>query len=162
MNHLKLIFLVVLFPLLNLYSQNNEKIIGEWKVVSADNGYVYINSKTDSVYTSLKFDQRHTNKVSRQNWIATFRMSCSKNLFIFTKNGEYFQYMTENKRMPIYDGTYEIISNNKLKLKVKTLVVSDMYKEAEYYFIDDLLCFKIDSLESWDNKPTIFILEKIK
>lgn len=157
-------FLLSLFLISNFacFSQN-EKLIGEWHVVSVDNGQIYWNTKKDSLSTSEAFNEKYgeVTKESGNFWVADLRSQCSHNRFIFTEKGEYFQYMTENDRLLIFSGKYELVPNtNTMKLEIKGRISTSPFKrEAEYYFENDLLHFKIESLCSY-KKATHFILEK--
>ncbi len=157
----KITLIIVLAFSLFVYSQKETNIIGEWKVISVDNGEVYINMKTDSVSTTPKFDKTHTNKVSRQNGIAEIRYS-SRNEFIFKENGEFLLYMNAKRNSMLLDGTYEYINNSKLDLKVKGRTRREMKKEMEFEFIDDFLLVKFKFLVMRGNKPTEYLLERIK
>lgn len=158
------ILIVVLIFSSILYSQDKENINGEWKVISIDNREVYINTKTDSISTTTEFDRRHSTKVSHQDGIAEIRAFSSHNEFIFTKEGKFYLYLDYRRKENTLrlSGTYEIIDQKNMNLKVKARTKRIMNKKAEYDFMDEKLIFKFRSIASRNNEPTIYILEKIK
>lgn len=114
-------FSLILILLSNFvcFSQK-ERLVGEWHVVSVDNGQIYWNTKKDSVSLTEEFKSKVSNPISRQDRIADLRVNCSHNRFIFTEKDEYFQYMTENDRLLIFIGNYELFpSTNTMNLEVK-------------------------------------------
>ena len=145
-----------------LFAQENKSIIGEWKVVSVDNGEVYLNAKTDSVSTSPKFDKLHKTKVSIQDGIAEIRAFSSKNEFVFTESGEFRLYMNSKRNTKYLDGNYKFISDRNLNLKVKGRTGKEMQKELELEFIDELLLVRFKFIAMRGNKPTEYLLERIK
>ena len=158
-----LLIIILIFSQL-IIAQEKKSIVGEWKVVSVDNGEVYLNAKTDSVSTSKEFDKIHNNKVSRQDGIAEIRAFSSHNEFIFTENKDFKLYLDyrRNENTLRLSGTYEIIDQKNMTLKVEGRTKRLMNKTAEFEFINNQLIFKFEYIASRKNKPTIYVLEKIK
>ena len=159
-------FIFILFASINLFifSQDKNTIVGEWRVLSIDNGEVYLNAKTDSVSTTAEFDRKHSTKVSHQDGIAEIRAFSSHNEFIFNNGGGFQLYLDHrrNKNTLRLNGTYEFINDSKLNLKVKGRTKREMEKEMELEFIDDLLLIKFKYIAMRGNKPTEYLLERIK
>lgn len=158
----KTTLITALFISIFSFSQDKKSIIGEWKVVSIDNGEVYLNTKTDSVSTTPEFDKKYSNRVIHQDAIAEIRGFSSKNEFVFTENGEFQLYMNSKRNTKYLDGDYEFTSDNKLNLKVKGRTGKEMQKELEFEFIDNLLLVKFKYLATRKNKPTEYLLERKK
>ncbi len=156
------VFILLTFASIFASSQDKKSIIGEWKVISIDNGEIYLNTKTDSVSTTTEFDKKYSNKVVRQDAIAEVRGFSSKNEFVFTENSEFQLYMNSKRNTKYLDGDYEFTSDNNLKLKVKGRTGKEMQKELEFEFIDNLLLVKFKFLATRKNKPTEYLLERIK
>lgn len=144
-----------------IQNAQKQKIVAEWKVVSVDNGYVYLNVKKDSVSTTKKFDEIYSNPVARQDEIAFVR-TLTHSRFIFKENYEYVHYRFENKKNPIFRGVFELKEIDKLELKGKNRVgTEEVIKKAEYSFDNQQMIYKINTIGSMDNKPVVFTLERI-
>ncbi|WP_147404216.1 hypothetical protein [Aquimarina sp. AD1] len=143
----------MIFQLGVLVAQENKSLIGEWRVVSVDNGEVYLNVKTDSVSTTAEFDKKHKTKVSHQDGIAEIRAFSSKNEFIFSENGEFRVYMNSKRKTKYLDGN--------LSLNVKSRTGKEMQKELELEFINELLLVQFKFIAMRGNKPTEYLLERI-
>ena len=157
----KNLLIILIFQLGVLVAQENKSLIGEWRVVSVDNGEVYLNVKTDSVSTTAEFDKKHKTKVSHQDGIAEIRAFSSENEFIFTENGEFRVYMNSKRKTKYLDGNYKFIDDEKLSLNVKSRIGKEMKKELEFEFINELLLVQFKFIAMRGNKPTEYLLERI-
>ena len=85
--------LIILFFLLaiNSYSQENNSIIGEWKVISVQSENFYLKTTNDSISLSKKYTETHTSQAEVENYIKMIKLAYLKNKFFFDKNGNFNQ-----------------------------------------------------------------------
>jgi len=132
---------------------------GTWKTVAVSTESFYMDAKKDSIELSDKMKIMYSGKIALQNEKAHIRMNYSKNTFVFSKNGDFYFYLGENLKSPIFTGKYTILEKSKLKLNVINRANIALEKDASFYFENGLLYLTMH-LET--NSPTKYTLENRK
>lgn len=115
-----ILLFIALFSLTNSIAQNDKSIVGKWRVVSFRTNDVFLSKETDSVWASDKLKNNYKHPEAFQNEIAHHRMNYLSNFFIFSEKNEYERYLTEDKRVLLHKGKYELQDNSSIVLNVVT------------------------------------------
>ncbi len=158
---MKIVFLlsVFIFTQITLYSQSS--VIAKWTVISAFDGDVYINSKTDSFSLSENFKKLFGDSLSLAKKL--FQTSYLGNRFEFKDDGVYHIYPAED---PKVTGTYVVNNTDSIILLNRTdsanrgefdpkFFLSEARK-LKYFFVRSLLHLYLE----FEERHVEFILEK--
>ncbi len=86
-------------------------------------------------------------------------MNNSKKIFVFTDKNEFYNSLSETAKSTIFTGKYTVIQNNKIEFDVVNLAKTNLKKEAEFYFEDELLYL---TMHTETNFPIKYALEKVE
>lgn len=113
--------------------------------------------RNDSIDFPEKFKNR--SKVSLQNERARIRSTYSKNIFVFTDDGKFYLYRSENPRTIIFDGEFKVQNESKILFTVKNTARQNVETTAEYYSKNGELYLK---MYAENNGPVNYVLTKFE
>jgi hypothetical protein len=158
---MKIFFLLAafIFTQTTLYSQS--PVIARWTIISAFDGDVYINSKTDSFSMSEQFKKLFGDSLSMAKKL--FRTTYLDNHFEFKADGVYHIYPAE---YPKITGTYVVNNNDSTILLNRTdsanrgefdpkFFLSEA-KKLKYFFTKSLLHLYLE----FEERHVEFVLEQ--
>lgn len=158
LNKMRKIILLSIFLLANtLTAQENNELIGRWKVNSVFDNNFYYKVENDSIVLSEKIKKWYKSPVALQDYKATIRSENRANIFEFKNENEFSYNLSVRAVYPIFKGTFEVI-NNLILLDVVNIANIRLHKEASFYFKDKKLYLTMH-LEV--NSPKTYILERI-
>lgn len=85
------ILIFFLIVTINSYSQENNSLIGEWKVITIDTESFYLKTTNDSISLTKKYKEAHTDSKEVENYIKMVRLAYLNNRFFFDKKGNFNQ-----------------------------------------------------------------------
>lgn len=154
-----ILLFIVLFSLSSINAQNDKSIVGKWRVVSFRTNDVFLSKETDSVWISDKLKNNYKTAIGQQNEIAHHRMNNLSNFFIFSEKNEYEKYLTEDKRVLLHKGKYEL-QNNSIVLNAVTRAETSFTSTVEYHFENEYLHLLIKGTRGLNFIH--YVLEKIE
>ena len=81
--------LLILINLTLSCAQNErEKVFGEWKIISVNNGYFYLNTQTDSISISKHFKEVFTDSLELDNVIKVAKITYRNNVMEFNESAK--------------------------------------------------------------------------
>ena len=87
-NHLSIFFFL---SVIIGYSQKNNSIIGEWKVITVESENFYLKTTNNPISLSKKYTENHTNQAEVQNYTEKIKLAYLNNIFFFDKYGNFNQ-----------------------------------------------------------------------
>ena len=149
----KILTLLFLISLTISCAQNEQdKIVGIWKIVSVDSGDFYLNTKTDSISISEKFKEVFTDSVELDNVINVAKMTYNNNIMEFNESGIYTQKIDSELKM---NGTYELRPSIG---KINVLLKDSVNWEMDYRLVDK----QLNLTTTLYGEKSEFVLEKIE
>ena len=149
----KILTLLFLISLTISCAQNEQdKIVGIWKIVSVDSGDFYLNTKTDSISISEKFKEVFTDSVELDNVINVAKMTYNNNIMDFNESGIYTQKIDSELKM---NGTYELRPSIG---KINVLLKDSVNWEMDYRLVDK----QLNLTTTLYGEKSEFVLEKIE
>ncbi|WP_147427030.1 hypothetical protein [Lacinutrix venerupis] len=134
-------------------AQNEQdKIIGKWKIVSVDSGDFYLNTKTDSISISKEFKKVFNDSLALDNVINVAKMTYNNNVMEFDDSGV-FNQMIDNE-LKMY-GTYEIKPSIE---KINVLLKDKVNWETDYELVEN----QLHLTTTLYGKKSEFVLERVK
>lgn len=155
-----ILLFIALFSLTNSIAQNDKSIVGKWRTISIRTNDVFLSKETDSVWVSDKLKNNYRTAIGQQDEIAHHRMNYLHNFFIFSEKNEYERYLTEDKRVLLHKGKYELQDNNSIVLNGITRTETDFTSTVEYHFEKEYLHLLFKNSRGFN--PINFVLEKIE
>jgi hypothetical protein len=147
---LTLLFLISLT--ISCGQNEQEKIIGKWKIVSVNSGDFYLNTKTDSISISKEFKKAFNDSLALDNVINVAKMTYKNNVMDFNDSGV-FNQMIDNE-LKMY-GTYEIKPSIE---KINVLLKDEVNWEMDYELVENQL--KLTT--TLYGKKSELVLERVK
>jgi hypothetical protein len=150
----------VCFSFSVIFAQDNTAIVGEWHVLSVDDGGVYWNTKNDSASISEKVKKTYEKSaVGLQDRVGYTRGTYSHSRFIFEIDGTFREYYSTIENTLLFSGTYTVDSSKgKIFVNVKNRLGHRFDKEMEYKIEGEKLLLNKDNRP--DNRIK-FVLEKV-
>ena len=158
---MKFFFLLIFLFFTQTFVYSQSSVIAKWTVISAFDGDVYINSKTDSFFISEQFKKSFGDSLSLAKKF--FQTTYLNNRFEFKTDGRYFIYPVE---YPKVSGTYVLNKTDSTILLNRTdsanrgefdpkFFLSEA-KKLKYFFTKSLLHLYLE----FEQRHVEFILEK--
>ena len=147
---------MILITTVSSFGQTDPSLTGKWKTIEASDSNFHVRNDTITFPESYK----PYSGAALQNKRAGILMDYAKNIFVFTADGGFQLFLTEDPRTLNVNGTYTITEKGKLLLKVLYPAKKiEIEKRAEYTFRDGKLHLKMQAerLEGVD-----YVLEKIE
>ncbi|RLJ62412.1 hypothetical protein CLV86_2017 [Lacinutrix venerupis] len=149
----RILTLLFLISLTVSCAQNEQdKIIGKWKIVSVDSGDFYLNTKTDSISISKEFKKVFNDSLALDNVINVAKMTYNNNVMEFDDSGV-FNQMIDNE-LKMY-GTYEIKPSIE---KINVLLKDKVNWETDYELVEN----QLHLTTTLYGKKSEFVLERVK
>ncbi|MGB5462588.1 MAG: hypothetical protein WBM92_04420, partial [Aureibaculum sp.] len=134
-------------------AQNEQdEIVGKWKIVSVNSGDFYLNTKTDSITISKEFKKVFNDSLALDNVINVAKMTYNNNVMEFNDSGV-FNQMIDNE-LKMY-GTYEIKPSIE---KINVLLKDKVNWEMDYELVEN----QLHLTTTLYGKKSEFILERVK
>ena len=147
---LTLLFLISLT--ISCAQNEQDKIVGKWKIVSVNSGDFYLNTKTDSISISKEFKKVFDDSLALDNVINFAKMTYNNNVMEFNDSGV-FNQMIDNE-LKMY-GTYEIKASIE---KINVLLKDKVNWEMDYELFENQLHLNTTLY----GKKSEFVLERVK
>ena len=149
MNKILIILSFLFFTAMN--AQENS-IIGTWNTITVSNDMFQMNEKKE-FHLTKKGQKIHNSKDA----ILNLKLGYSENQFVFTENNEFYVTLSENSKLYIFQGKYELDKENKIiNLTLKNSAGTEMKKYFKYNFENN--CLNLDAY--FGGEPTKYLLKK--
>ncbi|APY00051.1 hypothetical protein [Lacinutrix venerupis] len=145
-----LLFLISLT--ISCAQNEQDKIVGKWKIASVNSGDFYLNTKTDSISISKEFKKVFNDSLALDNVIKVAKMTYNNNVMEFNDSGV-FNQMIDNE-LKMY-GTYEIKPSIE---KINVLLKDKVNWEMEYELVEN----QLHLTTTLYGKKSEFVLERVK
>ena len=110
-----LIFFISLISLnLSVFSQCDESLTGDWKVISCFNGEIYFNLKTDSTFLTTEIKNQYPDSISQRALLQTAIDIYGSLMYHYDKNGTFI--LTSESHF-LYSGKYCFVPSNETVLE---------------------------------------------